>query len=322
MLILRFDLRNPPMAGVSMADRYAATLEMAEWAEQHGALAVVLSEHHGADDGYLPNPLLLAAAIAARTTTIRINIASLVGPFHHPLRLAEDLAILDHLSRGRIDPVISGGYAPHEFEMFGVPSQERPQRMTRLFRTLKQAWSGEPFEYEGRKARVTPPPYRQGGPTLTMGGSSEGAARRAARIADGFIPSEPAFWQAYVDECAKLGKPDPGPPLSTSNPTTYLADDVEAGWAELGPYFLHEAQSYGGWGQAAGVASPYAAATDIDQLRATGSHRILTPDQYVAELRAMGELAMAIVHPMAGGIPPERAWQMLHLLEDRVLTQV
>ena len=322
MLAMRFDLRNPAMAGVTMADRYAATLDMAEWAEQHGGVAIALCEHHGSDDGYLPNPLLLAAAVAARTKTIRINIASLVGPFHHPLRLAEDLAVLDHLTRGRIDVTISGGYALHEFEMFGVPLKERPKRMTRLLETLKQAWTAEPFDYEGRTVQVTPAPLREGGPPLTMGGSSEGAARRAARIADGFLPSEPRFWDYYVDELAKLGKPDPGPHFAGSNQTTYLAEDVEKGWEELGPYFLHESTSYGTWGETAGVANPYKVTHDLGELRATGIYRIITPGQMVAELRAMGDFAFAFMHPMVGGIPPARAWQMLELFRDQVLAKM
>ena len=110
MFALRFDLRNPAFAGVNMADRYAAAIEMAEWADRLGALQVVLSEHHGSENGYLPSPLPLVAAMAARTTNIRFNIAAMVAPFHDPLRLAEDIAVVDHLTRGRLDVIITGGY--------------------------------------------------------------------------------------------------------------------------------------------------------------------------------------------------------------------
>jgi alkanesulfonate monooxygenase SsuD/methylene tetrahydromethanopterin reductase-like flavin-dependent oxidoreductase (luciferase family) len=322
MFGMRFDLRNPPMAGVSMDKRYSALLDMAEWAEQRGGVAVILCEHHGSDDGYLPNPLLMAAGVAARTRAIRIGIASLVGPFHDPLRLAEDLAVLDNLAQGRIDVIISGGYALHEFEMFGIPPAERGKRMVRLFDTLKTAWTGEPFAFDGRVVRVTPAPYRAGGPPLTMGGSSEAAARRAARIADAFLPSEPRFWDFYVDECAKLGKADPGPNMSSGASTVYVADDVERAWSELGPYFLHESTSYASWGQTAGVANPYRLAADVDELRASGLYRILTPQACVEELTGMGDLAFTLLHPMVGGIPPARAWEMLELFERSVLPAV
>ena len=126
LFILRFDLRNPAFAGVDMADRYEAALAMTEWADRRGALAVSLSEHHGSEDGYLPSPLVMAAAIAARTTNIAIAINALIAPFHDPLRLAEDIAVVDQLSRGRLHVTIAGGYAAHEFEMFGVELLRAP----------------------------------------------------------------------------------------------------------------------------------------------------------------------------------------------------
>src|SRR5205823_8131722 len=98
-----------------------------------------------------------------------------------------------------------------EFEMLGVPPSERAARVRETVETLKRAWTGEPFEFRGRTVRVLPTPAQPGGPKITLGGTSEAAARRAARIADGFIPSEPPYWEPYLDECLKLGKPDPGP---------------------------------------------------------------------------------------------------------------
>src|SRR5687767_15160241 len=147
MFGIRFDFRSPSWAGVSMAERYSTALDMAEWADRLGGYFVGLSEHHGSDDGYLPSPLPIAGAIAGRTKNIRINLIALVGPFHDPLRLAEDLAVIDLLSHGRLDVVITGGYVHKEFDMFGVPLKERPKRMTELFTVLRQAWTGEEFEY-------------------------------------------------------------------------------------------------------------------------------------------------------------------------------
>src|SRR5688500_7048538 len=142
---IRFDLRNPAFAEVSTTDRYQAAIEMSEWADRHGFLTVVLSEHHGSADGYLPSPLTLAAAIAARTSNMRINIAALVASFHDPIRLAEDIAVVDQISRGRLDLVVTNGYVESEFAMFGRPMPERARRTVEMVESLRAAWTGEPF---------------------------------------------------------------------------------------------------------------------------------------------------------------------------------
>jgi alkanesulfonate monooxygenase SsuD/methylene tetrahydromethanopterin reductase-like flavin-dependent oxidoreductase (luciferase family) len=315
---MRFDFRNPDFAGTTSADRYAAALDMAQWADGLGCVTLGVSEHHGSADGYLPSPLPMVAAMAARTTNVRFMVAALIAPFYDPLRLAEDLVVLDHLTRGRIDILVAGGYVPDEFAMYGVPSHERGARVTEMVETLKAAFTGEPFAYRGRTVQVTPKPYRPGGPGISMGGSSEPAARRAARIADGFIPSIPEVWDFYRDEVQKLGRPDPGPSPIGENRTVALAADPEQGWAEMSPYFLHEMNAYGAWQAASDVASPYRAVADLDELRASGSYAVLSPEQFVAELQA-APFPFAFFHPMCGGIPPELAWRSLHLFEHEVM---
>src|SRR5207248_3871320 len=104
---------------------------------------IVVSEHHGSPDGYLPSPLTMLAAMAARTTDVRFSVAALIAPFYDPLRLAEDMAVLDHLSRGRIDLVVAGGYVGEEFAMFDVPISERAKRVSEVVKTLKAAFTGE-----------------------------------------------------------------------------------------------------------------------------------------------------------------------------------
>src|SRR5436853_3012101 len=100
---MRFDFRNPDVAGATMADRYAAALDIAEWADRLGCVSIAVSEHHGSPDGYLPSPIPVLAAMAARTTNVRFLIAALIAPFHDPLCLAEDLTVFDNLSKGRVD---------------------------------------------------------------------------------------------------------------------------------------------------------------------------------------------------------------------------
>lgn len=305
-----------------MADRYEAALAMAQWADQLGAYAVSLSEHHGSADGYLPSPIAMAAAVAARTTTTRISIQAIPAPFHDPLRLAEDLAVVDLLSRGRLDVTLAGGYVLEEFAMFATSLSERPRRVVEAVRTLKQAWTGLPFEHEGRTVRVTPAPHRRGGPRITLGGSSEAAARRAARIADGFMPTDERYWQHYVDECIALGKADPGAFLGGDTAVVFVADDPERSWERLGPYFLHETNAYGAWQAATGVHTGFLSSPNLEALRASGAYRILTPDQLVAEVQAAEPFGFVLLNPMVGGVPPDLAWEHLELFEHRVLPRL
>lgn len=318
---MRFDLRDPAFAPTTTTERYAAAIEMCEWADRQGFVAITLSEHHGSSDGYLPSPLPLAAAIGVRTTNARIGIAAMISSFHDPLRLAEDLAVTDLITGGRLDLTIANGYVPAEFAMFDAPMSQRARRTTEMVETLKKAWTGEPFEFRGRTVRVMPKPAQVGGPPITLGGSVEAAARRAARIADGFIPSTPDIWEFYVDECLKLGKPDPGPHMGGDTSMIHVATDVDAGWAELAPYAMHEVNAYGEWAAGAGMegATGFVRTEDPDALRATGQYRVVTPEQLVAELDAKGPFGFCMLHPMVGGLPPEIAWSSLRLIETEVI---
>jgi alkanesulfonate monooxygenase SsuD/methylene tetrahydromethanopterin reductase-like flavin-dependent oxidoreductase (luciferase family) len=168
--------------------------------------------------------------------------------------------------------------------------------------------------------RVTPVPCSPGGPTLMMGGSSAGAARRAARLGVGFMPTDEATWEFFRGETILLGRPDPGPYLGGDTSFVHLARDVEQGWDQIAPFALHEASEYGralaGGGE--GMASGYRPFESVAELRAAGQYRVLRPAELVAELSAPGALSLA-VHPMMGGIPPKVAWESLRLLEREVI---
>jgi len=315
---LRFDFRNPPLAGTAMSDRYAAALDMAQWADRLGCVSIAVSEHHGSPDGYLPSPIPMVAAMAARTSNVRFTIAALIAPFYDPLRLAEDLIVLDNLSRGRVDVIIAGGYVADEFAMFGVPMGDRGRLVTGAVATLRAAFSGDPFDYHGRRVEITPTPFLPSGPAILLGGSSEAAARRAARIADGFIPSLPAVWDFYRDEVVKLGRPDPGPSPIGENQVIALAEDPEAGWEQMAPFFLHESNAYGAWSDQSGVASPYSSVGDTEELRASGQYRVITPEHFIEEMKA-APFPFQLFHPLCGGMPIVLAWSSLHLFETRVL---
>ena len=103
MFTLRFDMRAPDF-GARATALYSAAPEMSAWAESRGCFAAVLCEHHGSEDGYLPSPIVLASAIAARTERLLLSLVVIL-PFYDPVRLAEDLAVLDIISEGRVSVV-------------------------------------------------------------------------------------------------------------------------------------------------------------------------------------------------------------------------
>jgi alkanesulfonate monooxygenase SsuD/methylene tetrahydromethanopterin reductase-like flavin-dependent oxidoreductase (luciferase family) len=317
-LSLRYDLRAPAFGAPAEA-LYRAALEQCAWAEEHGFVMVSLSEHHRSDDGYCPSPLVMAAAIAGRTRNLRIMLAALVLPLYDPIRLAEDLAVLDLASGGRVDLVIGAGYRPEELTMYGREMTDRVALVEEGVAVLRSAWSGDTFEYRGRRVRVTPRPARPRGPMLLMGGATPGAARRAARLGDGFVPVDPSLWPAYEAACRELGR-ESGPPPPMSGPLfVHVADDPDQAWARIAPHALHETNSYGAWLASAEGIARYTPADDADALRAGGAYAVLTPDECIAMARSTGALRL---HPLMGGLPPELAWESLELVAAKVLPRL
>ena len=151
-----------------------------------------------------------------------------------------------------------------------------------------------------------------------MGGGSEPAARRAARLGDGFVPNAPDAWAWYRDEVVKLGRDDPGPFPGTETITVALASDPEKGWEQMAPYFMHEMNAYGAWQAQDDILSPYHTVADTEELRASGRYRVITPDQFADEVAAHPGRFVHL-HPLCGGLPPDLAWASLKLFEEEVL---
>jgi alkanesulfonate monooxygenase SsuD/methylene tetrahydromethanopterin reductase-like flavin-dependent oxidoreductase (luciferase family) len=319
-ILLRYDMRAPGF-GASPAELYAAALEQAAFGDAQGFDAVQLSEHHGTDDGYLPSPLVLAAAIAGRTARIRLEIAALILPLHDPLRVAEDVAVLDLASGGRVELVIGAGYVPGEFAMFDRAIADRPRLVEEGMRALELAWTGEPFEYRGRIVRVTPRPLQRPRPALALGGSSPAAARRAARLADRFLPAVPSLWKPYRAERERLGLPVP--PAGKVGPLfLHVAEDPDSAWDRIAPHALHEANAYGRWMAETGTAGPYRPLADADALRSSGLYRVVTPDECVALAESLGAHGTLLLHPLMGGLAPELGWSSLELFAAKVLPRI
>src|SRR6476620_6632422 len=154
MFIARFDMRAPAF-GAPTSTLYSAAIDMSAWAETHGCIAAVLCEHHGSEDGYLPSPIVLASAIAARTEHLLLSLVVIL-PFYDPVRLAEDLAVLDIISEGRVSVVFGIGYRPQEYEQFGLDIRRRGRLADEKLDLLRRLLSGERVVHNGRRIAVTP----------------------------------------------------------------------------------------------------------------------------------------------------------------------
>src|SRR6201986_801231 len=185
MYSMRFDMRAPDF-GAAAAELYGAAVDMCAWAETRGCLAAVICEHHGSPDGYLPTPLILASAIAARTKQFMMP-SLLILPFYEPVRLAEEIAVLDILSKGRASYVFGLGYWPEEFEHFGLDLRARGRMADEKLGLLRRLLTGEVVQHEGRLIRVTPTPSSPQGPLMMWGGGSLAAARSAGREGLGYV---------------------------------------------------------------------------------------------------------------------------------------
>ncbi|HEX4016862.1 MAG TPA: LLM class flavin-dependent oxidoreductase [Frankiaceae bacterium] len=323
MFTLRFDMRAPA-SGAPAPELYAAALEMAAWSQSRGCVTAIVCEHHTASDGYLPSPMVLASALAARTTTLPITVAVVLLPLYDPVRLAEEMVILDLISKGRVSYVAAIGYRPVEYEMFGVDYHRRGKIGDEKLGVLLRAKTGEPFVHEGRAIHVTPAPVTPGGPMVAWGGGSLAAARRAGRHGVGFFgqKGDPELGVAYEQAAREAGH-EPGmcllPPLDAPT-TVFVAEDLDQAWEELGPYLMHDVLSYAEWNEGNVDTASLSFVKTAEELRAENrSHRIFTVDEAIAAVKAGRPLGL---HPLIGGLPPEIAWRYLKIVVDKVMPAV
>jgi len=319
MVGIRFDLRLPSFATTTPAEQYRACLDQCEWADRLGLDIVVLSEHHGVDDGFMSAPLTVAAAIAGRTKRIQINIAAVLVPLHDPVRLAEQLAALALLSGGRVGFVAGLGYRQEEFEMAGVDRRQRGKLLDESVEIMRRAWRGEPFEWRGRTVRVTPKPQSE--PMLLIGGSTATAAKRAARLRAGFFPAigDAQLAELYRAECERLGFHGGFVSLPSGPGFVHVSEHPERDWERIAPHALYDAQTYAAWQTPDQRSAMHVEAQTLDDIKRSGAYRVVTPDQCVQLAEESGRV---ILHPLMGGMPPELGWEGLRLFETKVLPRI
>lgn len=317
--VIRFNQVQPGLDEAEMSARYRASVDMAEYADQHGFDIVSLEEHHGADNGWSPSPLIMAGLVFGRCPRIGVSISALLVPLHDPLRIAEDIAVLDLASGGRLSVIAGIGYRPEEYAAHGKSWADRGALMDECIDAMLKAWTGEPFEYRGVTTRVTPVPVTKPHPFLLIGGTSKPAARRAARFGLPMSPAAnlPELEAYYYEQCKEEGTQGFCAMPMAGLSLIFVHEDPDKAWAELGQHFLHEARTYADWQTPDIKSAVHSHAKTAEELRAEGIYEILTPAECVD--RKDGTFTL---HPLVGGMPIDEAWKSLQLFGDEVLPKL
>ena len=306
-----------------VSDRYKAFLEMASFMDENDFFSISLEEHHGVENGWSPTPLMNAGMALARTKNITVSISALLLPLHNPIRVAEDIAILDLISGGRIAVILAMGYRPEEYHLMDKDWAGRGKVMDENLDVLMKAFSGEPFEYKGQTVQITPKPLTQPHPTILIGGSSKPAARRAARfglpmMTSAHVPDIEAY---YAEQCEANGTQGFCMMPAEDITMLFVDPDPDKAWAELGEYFLNETKTYHSWQTPDIKSQVHSHANTPEELREEGIYAIRTPEE-CREIAKNNESATFSLHPLCGGLPIDRGWDCMNLFVEEVLKKI
>jgi probable F420-dependent oxidoreductase len=306
---------------------FSASIARAALAEELGYDSIFLAEHHNAET-YVPQPLVALAAIAARTERIRLGTFVVILPLYHPVVVAEQAAIVQSISRGRLICGVGLGYLPEEFAAMGVPFRERAGRMEEALEVLPRLWREEGVAHEGRHfsfshATVHPRLDGVGSPPLWVGGWVEAAIRRAARLADAWVPGPTVAldtlrrcYAVFHDELARIGR--------------LAGDEVAAGRELFCARSRDEARRVGGQStyqfyRDTYLSWPHPYLTDAERHMnaeelARDRFLIGDPDDCAREVGRLQELGINHLQfrMQPPGVTPERAMESLRLFATEV----
>lgn len=303
----QFTLQIPPWDDRSHEQLYADTLALAELADKGGFSSFWLAEHHGAGDGYNPALLPFLSAVAARTRRLEVGTAVLLAPFHDPLRVAEDAAVVDNIAGGRLNLGLGLGWAPEEYRMFGVDTKRRGKRLDEFVEVLRRAWTQERFSFDGEfltydDVAITPKPapLRASGvelphPPIFLGGNVEPALRRAALRGDGYFPPSvtggPDALVARAKELVALREE-----LGVERPFRYgafvpvgIGADADEAWAKIRDGVLHVRGAYLMWAQNQRDVSKAVEGMAAFEQQVRDGCIVGTPAQVIEQLKPMAD---------------------------------
>jgi alkanesulfonate monooxygenase SsuD/methylene tetrahydromethanopterin reductase-like flavin-dependent oxidoreductase (luciferase family) len=232
------DFRNSPRWRRPWREFWEDGLWLMREAEALGFDSLHVQEHFFQPDGYAPSMPVFLALLAERTRRARLGSYIYVLPLHHPAALAQETAVLDHLSGGRLDVGVGLGHSLAEYQAFGVDPRRRPSRMEESLEILKLAWTRRPFSYSGRcfelrDLEVWPEPLQQPHPPLWVGATTVAAAERAGRhgafLTAGSV--EPEVYAAYRKAWVAGGRPESEARAAMTLTITATREDPEKVWA-------------------------------------------------------------------------------------------
>lgn len=287
---LTTDFRNPPDSGRRTAAVYAEIIETFVWAESLGFDAAYIFEHHFTDDDYMSSPMVAATAIAARTKRIRIGPDIAILPLYDPVRVAEDGAVLDLISNGRLDFGVGLGYRPEEYAGYGHDIKRKGSRANEALEIIRRLWQGETVNFTGKhfsvsNAKLSPRPLQQPNPPIWIGGFSKGAAQRAAKYGDGYIgPSSRAMYDMYLAELRAVGKDPAKARVMGGDLWLIVADDPDRTFSEYASKLIYWFNAYARW-FAGTDTSPWPQIKDAAHLRSLGLVNVLTPSDAITHIK-------------------------------------
>jgi probable F420-dependent oxidoreductase len=309
---------------------YKEALQEVTRAEELGFDSAWMEEHHSVTNHYWPSPLPVLAGFATRTSTMTLGTDIMVAAFYHPVRLAEDLALLDVMSNGRLVAGIAIGYKPDEFALYGVDLAKRGARFEEQLAIMKALWTEESIDFKGRfytvQGRLEPQPVTRPHPPLWIGGWGDITLRRAATLADNWIPGPTADLtrliagkRQFLDNRAAAGKTAPITEWPLTRDVIIAETDRKAReLAEAHIMVAYRREYAGGWRHPfidAGIA------TDLDKLMAD-RFIIGGPDQVIAQITTFVErygMTHLICRTFFPGMPHAHIMKALDLLSREVM---
>jgi alkanesulfonate monooxygenase SsuD/methylene tetrahydromethanopterin reductase-like flavin-dependent oxidoreductase (luciferase family) len=321
------DFRNPLPEGRSSTEVYADIIDHIVWAESLGFADVSFLEHHFTDDDYIPSPLIAATAVAARTKKMRVGTNIAILPLYDPVRLAEDGAVLDVISNGRLDLGLGLGYRPQEYAGYGVDIKAKGARADEALQIIRRLWQGEKLTFKGKhfdieNAKLAPKPVQQPNPPIWVGGFKRIAARRAAKYGDGYIgPLNKEMWDMYREELQKLGK-DPSKARTTGGvPWLVVSNDPERTFALYAPGVMYWYNSYAKWFEGTDT-NVWPRLESVEDLKRLNMLTVVTPADAVKMIEGLiaevpvETFGISIAPP---GVPVSKVAEHLELFASKVI---
>jgi len=309
---------------------YQEALEEVVRGEDLGFDSIWMEEHHAVPNHYWPSPLTVLAGFATRTARVTLGTDILVAPFYHPVRLAEDVALLDIMSGGRFVLGTAIGYKPDEFALYGIDLEKRGARFVEQLTILKALWTQESVSFEGKYFRVEgklePKPITKPHPPVWIGGWGELTLKRAASLGDNWIPGPTADLprlvngkKQFLQDRLVAGRTAPITEWPLTRDVIIADTDKQArDLAERHIMDAYRREYAGGWKH------PFIDASIVTNLDALMKNRFLIggPDQVVRALRPFVEeygMTHLICRLFFPGMPHRHILRELELLSQQVL---